>query len=215
MMPKHNTCEPASSIIALLGGEHVVASYLRISPSTVYRWTYHPSSAAQGTGGYIPRWDRAALVRLAESQGVLLTDGDFVACCPVSRIELPRQRRGQRRMRQEVVAQNPQTGRAAMTYSCRPLTSGDQQLIRGMAFLPDSKTGKKIHYLPPAALHILSALPKIAGNPYVFPSAQGWPIRDLQGPWKTLRSRPIKALTETEIVAWIAARTAAHKLDPA
>jgi integrase len=46
-----------------------------------------------------------------------------------------------------------------------------------MAFLPDSKTGKKIHYLPPAALHILSALPKIAGNPYVFPGAQGRPAR--------------------------------------
>jgi integrase len=59
---------------------------------------------------------------------------------------------------------------------------------RGMAFLPDSKTGKKILYLPPVALHILSALPKIAGNAYVFPGAQGPPIRDLQGPWETLRT---------------------------
>jgi integrase len=57
-----------------------------------------------------------------------------------------------------------------------------------MAFLPDSKTGKKILYLPPAALHILSRLPKIAGNPYVFPGAQGRPISDLQGPWETLRT---------------------------
>jgi integrase len=61
-------------------------------------------------------------------------------------------------------------------------------VTRGMAFLPDSKTGKKILYLPPPVLYILSALPKMAGNPCVFPGVQGQPIRDLQGPWEALRT---------------------------
>src|SRR3984957_17933451 len=43
-------------------------------------------------------------------------------------------------------------------------------LERGMIFLPDSKTGRKPIYLPAAAAAILSALPRIGGNPYVIPS---------------------------------------------
>jgi integrase len=42
-------------------------------------------------------------------------------------------------------------------------------LDRGMIFLPDSKTGRKPIYLPAAAAEILSALPRVDGNPYVIP----------------------------------------------
>ena len=42
---------------------------------------------------------------------------------------------------------------------------------RGVILLPDSKTGKKTIYLSAAALEILAGLPRVAGNPYVFPAA--------------------------------------------
>ena len=39
---------------------------------------------------------------------------------------------------------------------------------RGMLNLPDSKTDEKSIYLSAAALSVLSALPRIAGNPFIF-----------------------------------------------
>jgi integrase len=55
---------------------------------------------------------------------------------------------------------------------------------RGVIFLPDSKTGKKTLYLSAAALAILSALPRVEGNPYVIPGdKEGRPRVDLKRPW--------------------------------
>ena len=52
---------------------------------------------------------------------------------------------------------------------------------RGVIFLPDSKTGKKPIYLSAAALAILSALPRIEGNPFVIPGEKaGQPRADLE-----------------------------------
>jgi integrase len=66
---------------------------------------------------------------------------------------------------------------------------------RGLAFLPDSKTGKKVLQLSAPALRLLELLPRMAGNPHVFPSGRagsdgrpGQPVRDLQGPWEQLRT---------------------------
>jgi integrase len=55
---------------------------------------------------------------------------------------------------------------------------------RGILLLPDSKTGKKPVYLSAAALSILSALPRIEGNPHVIAGAKdGAPRVDLKKPW--------------------------------
>ena len=58
---------------------------------------------------------------------------------------------------------------------------------RGMVFLPDSKTGRKPIYLSAAAAEILSALPRVEGNPYVFPGEKkGQPRADLKRPWDAI-----------------------------
>ena len=60
-------------------------------------------------------------------------------------------------------------------------------LERGMIFLPDLKTGRKPIYLSAAAAAILSALPRIDGNPYVIPGEKtGQPRADLKRPWDAI-----------------------------
>ncbi len=55
--------------------------------------------------------------------------------------------------------------------------------------LPDSKTGARKVPLPPAALDILRALPRVAGNPYVITgSIEGQAVADLERPWRRLRA---------------------------
>ncbi|MGE3246106.1 MAG: tyrosine-type recombinase/integrase [Beijerinckiaceae bacterium] len=57
-------------------------------------------------------------------------------------------------------------------------------LERGMLNLPDSKTGKKSIYLSGPALEVLNGLPRVAGNPFLFPGAlPGQPRADLKKPW--------------------------------
>ena len=58
-----------------------------------------------------------------------------------------------------------------------------------MLLLPDSKTDEKSIYLSSAALSILNELPRIQGNPHIFPGAarnkddEGKPRADLKKPW--------------------------------
>jgi integrase len=60
-------------------------------------------------------------------------------------------------------------------------------LERGMIFLPDSKTGRKPIYLSAAAAAILSALPRIDGNPHIIPGEKtGQPRADLKRPWDAI-----------------------------
>ncbi|MEJ0094250.1 MAG: tyrosine-type recombinase/integrase [Methylocella sp.] len=55
---------------------------------------------------------------------------------------------------------------------------------RGLLNLPTSKTGKKSLFLSAAALEVLAALPRMAGNPYVVPGEKsGAPRVDLKNPW--------------------------------
>jgi integrase len=58
-----------------------------------------------------------------------------------------------------------------------------------MMNLPDSKGGKKPILLPDAAVEILRTLPRIAGNPYIFPGeVEGKPRADLKHPWDAIRA---------------------------
>lgn len=55
---------------------------------------------------------------------------------------------------------------------------------RGLILLPESKTGKRTIYVSAAAMEILADLPRLVGNPYVFPGAvEGKPRADLKKPW--------------------------------
>ncbi len=59
---------------------------------------------------------------------------------------------------------------------------------RACIFLPDSKTGKKVIPLGLPALQLLQDLPKMAGNPHVFPGKSfGRPIFELTGTWNSIK----------------------------
>ena len=54
---------------------------------------------------------------------------------------------------------------------------------RGVLFLADSKTGRKPIYLGAAALSILATLPRLQGNPHIFPgSIEGKPRSEIGSP---------------------------------
>ena len=60
---------------------------------------------------------------------------------------------------------------------------------RGLVHRLASKTGRKPIILSAPALQILDGLPRIEGNPYVFPGEkQGAPRVDLKKPWKAIRT---------------------------
>ena len=60
---------------------------------------------------------------------------------------------------------------------------------QGTARLPDSKTGAKNLYLPPGALAVLEALPRMAVNPHVLPGDRpGAPFVGIQKPWQRVRA---------------------------
>jgi integrase len=53
--------------------------------------------------------------------------------------------------------------------------------------LPTSKTGRKSVFLSAAALEVLSALPRIGGNPHIIPGEkEGAPRSDLKKPWAAI-----------------------------
>ena len=61
---------------------------------------------------------------------------------------------------------------------------------RGLAFLPDSKTGQRALYLSAPALEVLSSLPRLQGNPHVFcGETEGRALVDLKRPWVKVRER--------------------------
>jgi integrase len=61
--------------------------------------------------------------------------------------------------------------------------------VQGVARLPDSKTGAKNLYLPPGALAVLQALPRLAGNPHVFPGDRpAASFVGIQKPWQRVRA---------------------------
>ena len=69
---------------------------------------------------------------------------------------------------------------------------------QGTARLPDSKTGAKNLYLPPGALESLATLPRMVGNPHVFPGERpGAYFVGIQKPWQ--RVRALAALPDLRI----------------
>lgn len=63
-------------------------------------------------------------------------------------------------------------------------------LQRGILNLPDSKTGQKTIRLSLPAIEVLSALPRIATNPYVIcGQVDGQAIVNLQKPWNRIRRK--------------------------
>jgi integrase len=59
---------------------------------------------------------------------------------------------------------------------------------RGILFLPDSKTGPKPIFLNAAALAVLGDLPRLDGNPHIFPGKKdGAPRTSLSGLWIRLK----------------------------
>lgn len=59
---------------------------------------------------------------------------------------------------------------------------------RGEARLPDSKTGAKTLHLPPPAIAVLNALPRVHGNPFVIAGQrQSAPMVNLEKPWRQIR----------------------------
>jgi integrase len=58
----------------------------------------------------------------------------------------------------------------------------------GRLELPDSKTGAKFIYLPPAALQLLQKLPRVEGNPHVIVGGKpGAALVNLREPWVAIR----------------------------
>ena len=70
----------------------------------------------------------------------------------------------------------------------------DVDFERGLIQLPNSKTGAKPIYLSAAAQELLSDLPRIEGNPYIFAGKKkreteekdGAPRADLKQPWSAV-----------------------------
>lgn len=57
------------------------------------------------------------------------------------------------------------------------------------ARLPDSKTGEKTIHLPPPAMAVLTSLPRMESNPYVFVGhVAGKQMVNLQKPWRRIRA---------------------------
>ena len=60
----------------------------------------------------------------------------------------------------------------------------------GELHLPDTKTGSRIVPLAPAAVRVLSALPRDSDNPWVIAGKKaGSHLTDLQHPWRRIRAR--------------------------
>jgi len=60
----------------------------------------------------------------------------------------------------------------------------------GLLLLPDSKTGKKIIHLSPAALEVLEFIPRLKGNPYIIIGGkEKQPLIDAKKPWKRIKDK--------------------------
>ena len=66
----------------------------------------------------------------------------------------------------------------------------DVALDEGELRLPDSKTGARVVSLPPQAVALLAALPKVEGNPWVIPGRKpGARLSSLDHVWRLVRAR--------------------------
>jgi hypothetical protein len=70
----------ASRVIAKCGGHALVAKWVKVDVSQVYRWTYDKSRG--GTGGVVPTRHQHELLAKARAQGIDLTGADFFDVSP-------------------------------------------------------------------------------------------------------------------------------------
>jgi len=68
--------EPARTIIEKLGGPTKISHKINVSRTHIYKWTYPRDKG--GTGGTIPYWQIPKLLEMANSEGVTLSEYDFV-----------------------------------------------------------------------------------------------------------------------------------------
>lgn len=72
-------------------------------------------------------------------------------------------------------------------------------LTRGVAVLQDTKSGRSERPLGEAALDVLRALPRVEGNPYVFPGRKGQPLQDPKATWQSVKyTAKLETATEHE-----------------
>jgi integrase len=70
----------------------------------------------------------------------------------------------------------------------RALRWDQLNLERGLATLPDTKTGKSVRHVGAPVLTLLATLPRLAGNPHVFPGRKpGDHVRELKRTWEAVR----------------------------
>lgn len=67
--------EPASTVIAKIGGVDIAAQVTGKHVSRIYRWTYPREKG--GTGGVIPHEDATKLLKHASDHKIELTAADF------------------------------------------------------------------------------------------------------------------------------------------
>jgi hypothetical protein len=67
--------EPASTVLAKIGGVEVAASITGKHVSRIYRWTYPREKG--GTGGVIPHEDATKLLKHASENNIPLSASDF------------------------------------------------------------------------------------------------------------------------------------------
>ena len=67
--------EPASTVLAKIGGVEIAAQVTGKHVSRIYRWTYPRSKG--GTGGVIPHEDATKLLKHASEHKLELTAADF------------------------------------------------------------------------------------------------------------------------------------------
>jgi integrase len=74
-------------------------------------------------------------------------------------------------------------------------------LNMSMLKLPDSKTGKKIIHLSPAAIAVLKATPKMKGNPYIIiGGVEGKPLVSPKKPWMRIKESASMDLLKSDNV---------------
>lgn len=66
---------PADTVISKCGGHQVIADWLSIHVTNVYRWTYPKENG--GTGGLVPTRHQSVLLQKARAENKPLEPSDF------------------------------------------------------------------------------------------------------------------------------------------
>jgi integrase len=88
-------------------------------------------------------------------------------------------------------------------------------LTRGVAVLQETKSGRSERPLGEAALDVLRALPRVDGNPYVFPGRKGASLQDPKATWQSVKyAAKLEATSEADEEDESEAGEAEHDRNP-